>query len=184
MMLLGNPLVVFIKMKAPPDQPGHQAWGSGRHLCGFTGMPVITGAGLDPSCTPAGIPSSGSHGEGCWGGGTARTQTVVGVVVVRVVDPRAAAQQRGDPPSSPLSSRARWQATGKGIGGKKAMTPPQGVSMGQVGIPALARSPGLVLADAQQAVVAQADASADHRKAHKAGAPGRAVQVGFAGVEP
>jgi hypothetical protein len=28
---------------------------------------VITGAGLDPSCTPAGIPPNGSHGEGCWG---------------------------------------------------------------------------------------------------------------------
>ena len=74
--------------------------------------PVITGAGLDPSCTPAGIPPNGSHGEGCWGEETAGANTVVGVdvgrvvavpvggaAVVRFVEPRAAAQQLGDPPS-------------------------------------------------------------------------------------
>jgi hypothetical protein len=72
----------------------------------------ITGAGLDPSCTPAGIPSNGSDGEGCWGGETAGTDANVGVdivrvvavpeggaSVVRIVDPRAPAQQLGDPPS-------------------------------------------------------------------------------------
>jgi hypothetical protein len=72
----------------------------------------ITGAGLDPSCTPAGIPSNGSDGEGCWGGETAGTDANVGVDIVRVVavpeggagvvrivDPRAPAQQLGDPPS-------------------------------------------------------------------------------------
>jgi hypothetical protein len=72
----------------------------------------ITGAGLDPSGTPAGIPSNGSDGEGCWGGETAGTDANVGVDivrmvavpeggagVVRIVDPRAAAQQLGDPPS-------------------------------------------------------------------------------------
>ena len=32
----------------------------------------ITGAGLDPSSTPAGIPSNGSDGEGCWGGSSSR----------------------------------------------------------------------------------------------------------------
>ena len=74
--------------------------------------PVITGAGLDPSCTPAGIPSNGSDGEGCWGGEAAGTDANVGVDigrvvavpeggagVVRIVDPRAPAQQLGDPPS-------------------------------------------------------------------------------------
>ena len=77
----------------------------------------ITGAGLDPrvcdpSGAPAGIPSNGSDGEGCWGGETAGTDANVGVDIVRVVavpeggagvvrivDPRAAAQQLGDPPS-------------------------------------------------------------------------------------
>jgi hypothetical protein len=79
----------------------------------------ITGAGLDPSCTPAGIPSNGSDGEGCWGRETAGTDADVGVVVVRIVavphgrtavvgivDPGAAAQQLNDPPStSPYAHR-------------------------------------------------------------------------------
>ena len=73
---------------------------------------MITGAGLDPSCTPAGIPPSGSDGEGCWGEETAGANTVVGVdvgrvvavpvggaAVVRFVEPGAPAQQLGDPPS-------------------------------------------------------------------------------------
>jgi hypothetical protein len=73
----------------------------------------ITGAGLDPSSTPAGIPSNGSDGEGCWGGEAAGTDANVGVDIVRVVavpeggagvvrivDPRGPAQQLGDPPSS------------------------------------------------------------------------------------
>ena len=72
----------------------------------------ITGAGLDPSCTPAGIPSNGSDGEGCWGRETAGTDAHIGVEVVRVVavphgragvvrivDPGPAAQQLNDPPS-------------------------------------------------------------------------------------
>jgi hypothetical protein len=73
----------------------------------------ITGAGLDPSCTPVGIPSNGSDGEGCWGRETAGTDAHIGVEVVRVVavphgragvvrivDPGPAAQQLNDPPSS------------------------------------------------------------------------------------
>ena len=80
----------------------------------------ITGAGLDPSCTPAGIPSNGSDGEGCWGGETAGTDANVGVDIVRVVavpeggagvvrivDPRAPAQQLGDPPSIAPEGRSR-----------------------------------------------------------------------------
>jgi len=86
------------------------------------GMPClrlspITGAGLDPrvcdpSCTPAGIPSNGSDGEGCWGRETAGTDAHSGIEVVRViavphgragvdriVDPGPAAQQLNDPPS-------------------------------------------------------------------------------------
>jgi hypothetical protein len=72
----------------------------------------ITGAGLDPSGTPAGIPSNGSDGEGCWGKETAGANTVGGVdvgrvvavpvggaAVVRFVEPGAAAQQLGNPPS-------------------------------------------------------------------------------------
>ena len=83
-------------------------------------LSTITGAGLDPSCTPAGIPSSGSDGEGCWGGEAAGTDANVGVVsvrvvavpeggagVVRIVDPRAAAQQLGDPPSTATYARNR-----------------------------------------------------------------------------
>ena len=82
------------------------------------GMPClrlspITGAGLDPSCTPVGIPSSGSDGEGCWGRETAGTDAHIGIEVVRViavphgragvvriVDPGPAAQQLNDPPST------------------------------------------------------------------------------------
>jgi hypothetical protein len=85
----------------------------------------ITGAGLDPrvcdpSGTPAGIPSNGSDGEGCWGGEAAGTDANGGVVsvrvvavpeggagVVRIVDPRAAAQQLGDPPSTATYARIR-----------------------------------------------------------------------------
>jgi len=73
---------------------------------------VWTLGSVDPSCTPAGIPSNSSDDEGCWGGETAGTETngVVGVArvvavpdggaaVMRVVEPGAAAQQPGDPPS-------------------------------------------------------------------------------------
>ena len=82
----------------------------------------ITGAGLDPSCAPAGIPSNGSDGEGCWGGETAGTDANVGVDVgrvvavpeggagvVRIVDPRAPAQQLGDPPSTATYARIRGE---------------------------------------------------------------------------
>ena len=37
----------------------------------------ITGAGLDPSCAPAGIPSNGSDAEGCWGRQTTRNPTLL-----------------------------------------------------------------------------------------------------------
>jgi hypothetical protein len=78
----------------------------------------ITGAGLDPrvcdpSCTPVGIPSNSSDGEGCWGRETAGTDAHRGIEVVRViavphgcagvdwiVDPGPAAQQLNIPPSS------------------------------------------------------------------------------------
>ena len=83
----------------------------GRFRPDLPGSP-ITGAGLDPSCTPVGITSSGSDGEGCWGRETAGTDADVGVDIVRVVavpeggagvvrivDPRAPTQQLDDPPS-------------------------------------------------------------------------------------
>jgi hypothetical protein len=70
-----------------------QVWGHGavgRGCADRAARPPITGAGLDPrvcdpSCTPAGIPSNGSDGEGCWGGETAGTDANVGVDIVRVV---------------------------------------------------------------------------------------------------
>jgi len=65
-----------------------QVWGRGavgRACADQPAAPVITGAGLDPSCAPAAIPCDGSDGEGCWGRGRAGKQTDVGVVVVRVV---------------------------------------------------------------------------------------------------
>ena len=86
-----------------------RSWVRGRP---YRRLSPITGAGLDPSCAPAGIPSNGSDGEGCWGGETAGTDANVGVDIVRVVavpeggagvvrivDPRAPAQQLDDPPS-------------------------------------------------------------------------------------
>jgi hypothetical protein len=48
----------------------------------------------DPSGAPAGIPSNGSDGEGCWGEETAGANAVVGVDVGRVI-----AVPVGDPPS-------------------------------------------------------------------------------------
>jgi len=121
--------------KESPPAPGPWRQGSSDQDCADQpAQPVITGAGLDPSCAPAGIPSNGSDGEGCWGGGTAAgTQADVGVVVVRVVavpvggaavvrvvDPRATAQQLGDPPS-PLSLEALGQVGhGQSHGGQTA----------------------------------------------------------------
>ena len=45
----------------------------------------ITGAGLDPSCTPVGIPSNSSDGEGCWGRETAGTDAHIGVEEARAL---------------------------------------------------------------------------------------------------
>ena len=79
----------------------------------------ITGAGLDPSGTPAGFPSNGSGGEGCWGEAADAEPNVVvavaGVVAVPVgraavvgfVEPGAAAQQLGDPPMPTYSLRGK-----------------------------------------------------------------------------
>jgi hypothetical protein len=174
---------------------------------------LITGAGLDPSCAPAGIPSNGSDGEGCWGEETAGANAVVGVDVGRVVavpvggaavvwfvEPGAAAQQLGDPPSSITLGRNRDKARAEAVRRKEPAAQPNGVALGQVRIPAQGggADPGRAetavpeplgataqaAADAQQAVVAQADAPADQVKAHEAGAHRRAVQVRFAGMQP
>jgi hypothetical protein len=72
--------------------------------------------------------------------------------------------------------------------------------MGQVRIPALRRGEGALgadaalgkgsgtspqaPADAQQAGIPQTDSTADHMKAHEARTAGRAVDAGFAGMEP
>jgi hypothetical protein len=98
--------------KSPPTSQVMGPGAVGRACADQPAAPVITGAGLDPSCAPTAIPCGGSDGEGCWGRGTARTQTDVGVVVVRVVavpeggagvvrvvEPGAAAQQLGDLPT-------------------------------------------------------------------------------------
>ena len=105
----------------------------------------ITGAGLDPrvcdpSGAPAGIPSNGSDGEGCWGGEAAGTDANVGVDVdrvvavpeggagvVRIVDPRAPAQQLGDPPSTATYAHQRGMggATSKIIRGAYGAIPQQ-----------------------------------------------------------
>ena len=117
--------------------------GSGLLLCGSAGRPrpitgaPITGAGLDPSCTPAGIPSNSSDDEGCWGSETAGAETngVVGVArvvavpdggaaVMRVVEPGATAQQLGDPPSILIlvadQGRGHWRRHGEKTAGGAA----------------------------------------------------------------
>ncbi len=71
--------------KSPPTSQVMGPGAVGRACADQPAEPAITGAGLDPSCAPTAIPCGGSDGEGCWGRGTARTQTDVGVVVVRVV---------------------------------------------------------------------------------------------------
>ena len=115
----------------------------------------ITGAGLDPSCAPVGIPSNGSDGEGCWGEETAGANAVVGVDVGRVVavpvggaavvgfvEPGTTAQQLDDPPSEltvqarlgPGRRKIRREQTGDGaaercghgLGGRSSSTPRHG----------------------------------------------------------
>ena len=103
----------------------------------------ITGAGLDPSGAPAGIPSSGSDGEGCWGEETAGANAVVGVDVgrviavpvggagvVRFVEPGTAAQQLGDPPSDVTVLRECGQASTEAMGREQTMTQLEGMAMG------------------------------------------------------
>ena len=103
------------------------------------GMPClrlspITGAGLDPSCTPDGIPSNGSDGEGCWGEETAGPKTNVGVDVGRViavpdggaavvgfVEPGATAQQLGDPPSLLTIGQEGRQVRAEAVGVEQAL---------------------------------------------------------------
>ncbi len=127
-----------LKRKSPPCHPGLGAagqWAGAVRIVRSRGRgrpaprwPPITGAGLDPPCAPAGIPSNGSDGEGCWGGETAGTDADVGGVVarvsavpeggagvVRIVDPRAPAQQLNDPPSPSPQPEARPRETGFGL---------------------------------------------------------------------
>jgi len=109
----------------------------------------ITGAGLDPSCTPVGIPSSGSDGEGCWGEETAGAKTNVGVdvgrviavpvggaAVVRFVEPGATAQQLGNPPSLLIIGQEGRQVRAEAVGAEQALPQTECVAMGEVGVPA------------------------------------------------
>ena len=98
-----------------------------RHPTGAVRIPAgagITGAGLDPSGTPADLPANGSGGEGCWGeaadaepNGVVVVGRVVAVpvgraAVVGFVEPGAAAQQLGDPPDGKLIVQGRSAAKG------------------------------------------------------------------------
>ena len=95
----------------------------------------ITGAGLDPrvhdprvydpSGAPAGIPSNGSDGEGCWGEETAGANAVVGVDVGRVI-----AVPVGDPPSDVTVLRQWGQASAEAIGREQTLAQLEGVAMG------------------------------------------------------
>ena len=73
------------KRKNPPSNQGLWPGAVGRNCADRPAGPAITGAGLGPSSTPAGIPSNGSDGEGCWGEEAAGTHSDFGVGVVRVV---------------------------------------------------------------------------------------------------
>jgi hypothetical protein len=120
-------------------------------LCGPELEGRITGAGLDPSGTPAGFPANGSGGEGCWGeAADAEPNVVVEVgrvvavpvgraAVVGFVEPGAAAQQLGDPPKVTLRLAGRvrpWKIGGERQPGKQAAPQAQGMAVGQVGVPA------------------------------------------------
>jgi hypothetical protein len=109
-------------MKSSPNQSGQRPGGRGPGLCGFTGRAVITGADPDPSCTPAGIPSSGSDGEWCWGGAKqpGRTPTLV-VTLPGRLPLRFAARAWGGllfhaPPRSSWVSRPQPGPYGEGKG--------------------------------------------------------------------
>ena len=85
----------------------------------------ITGAGLDPSGTPAGIPSNGSDGGGCWGEETAGANAVVGVDIGRVI-----AVPSGDPPSGVTVQREWGQASAEAMGREQTLAQLDGVAMG------------------------------------------------------
>jgi hypothetical protein len=90
----------------------------------------ITGAGLDPrvydpSGAPAGIPSNGSDGEGCWGEETAGANAVVGVAIGRVI-----AVPSGDPPSGVTVLRQWGQASAEAMGREQTLAQLEGVAMG------------------------------------------------------
>ena len=89
----------------------------------------ITGAGLGPwVCapffTPAGIPSSGSEGEGCWGEEAAGANAVVGVDVDRVI-----VVPVGDLPQKPVL-REWGQASAEAMGREQTLAQLEGVAMG------------------------------------------------------
>ena len=82
-------------------------------------------SGLDPSGTPAGIPSNGSDGGGCWGEETAGANAVVGVDIGRVI-----AVPVGDPPSDVTVLRQWGQASAEAMGREQTLAQLEGVAMG------------------------------------------------------
>ena len=74
---------------------------------------------------PAGIPPSGSDGEGCWGEETAGANAVVGVDVGRVI-----AVPVGDPPSEVTVLRQWGQASAEAIRREQTLAQLEGVAMG------------------------------------------------------
>ena len=82
-------------------------------------------SGLDPSGTPAGIPSNGSDGGGCWGEETAGANAVVGVDIGRVI-----AVPSGDPPSGVTVQREWGQASAEAMGREQTLAQLDGVAMG------------------------------------------------------
>jgi len=81
-------------------------------------------SGLDPSGAPAGIPSNGSEGEGCWGEEAAGANAVVGVDVDRVI-----AVPVGDLPQK--SVLREWgQASAEAMGREQTLAQLEGVAMG------------------------------------------------------
>ena len=151
----------------------------------------------------------GAGGEGQQQG---RKPTLVlslsGLLLFRLAARQLCGLLNQEPPRSSWATRPQRSGYGRergkplseAIRGEQPAPQREGVAVGEVGIPALGRgegplradaalghSPGAAAqatADAEQAGIAQADATADHMKPHKAGASGRAVEVGLVGMEP
>ena len=115
---------------------GHRAvgWGSADRADAGSGQALPAGIAdhrsgsgpwvCDSSGAPAGIPSRGSGGDGCWGEEAAGANAVVGVDVDRVI-----AVPVGDLPQK--SVLRQWgQASAEAIGREQTLAQLEGVAMG------------------------------------------------------